>query len=190
MKRVLASLAAMLLVAPSAVAQDAEANAQTKEAPLPLPSVLFDLGGGYAAPPIPLALSMQGYSVGQVLYGDVHFFPLPFRALGFVVRGDATVLSTRRFLGSSAPAIFSATAGPELQTRAGALMFRCSVLGGVRTLGDGVATLVQPRMLANLQADFVFGRASQLPVAGFFAGLDFLPGMGWSIGATVSFAIF
>jgi hypothetical protein len=176
---------AMLVVIP-AHAED-ETQPTKKE---PLPSVLLNVGGGWAGPPVPSAIASQG-TTGQILFADLHLFPVSaVRELGLVMRGDMTVLSTKQFFGSSAPSIFSLLAGPELQTRAGVIVLRGGVLGGMRTWSDGVSSFVDPRVLVTMQTDFVIRQGDFMPVVGFFGGVDVYPGIGWSIGTTVSLAVF
>lgn len=177
---------AMMLVATGARAED---EAQPAKKP-PLPSVFLNIGGGYAGPPMPKALS-NAPATGQILFGDLHVFPFSVRELGFVVRGDVTVMDTHSFFGSDAPAFYSLVGGPEVQTRVDFVVLRGGVLGGMRAWSDGVTTYLDPRVLVTAQMDFVLHRESSFtPVVGFFAGVDVYPGIGWNAGATVSIAVF
>jgi hypothetical protein len=181
---------AMMLVATGARAEDETQPTPAKKELLP--SVFFNMGGGYAGPSVPKAIATPDTNVGQILFGDLHVFPASgFRELGFVVRGEITVLSTKEFFGSSAPAIYSVLGGPELQTRTGILILRGGVLGGMRAWSDGVMTQVDPRVLVTVQTDFVLHKESDFtPVVGFFGGIDVYPGIGWSAGVTVSIGVF
>ena len=84
------------------------------------------------------------------------------RELGFVVRGDITVLSTKDFFGSSAPAIYSFLGGPEMQTHLGR----------------------RPRRRARVE------RRRHAAHRSARRGVDVYPGFGWNAGATVSIAVF
>jgi hypothetical protein len=190
MKWVMGMLAMML------VAMTGEARAEEETQPAakkePLPSVFLNMGGGYAGPSVPSAIATPDNKVGQILFGDLHVFPIStVRELGFVVRGEITVLSTKDFFGSSAPAIYSVLGGPELQTRTGVLILRGGVLAGMRAWSDGVMTYMDPRVLITMQTDFVLHKESEFtPIVGFFGGVDVYPGIGWNAGATISIAVF
>jgi hypothetical protein len=183
------TLSIAMLVATGARAED-EAQPPVKKEQLP--SVFLNMGGGYAGPSVPKAIATPDTNVGQILFGDLHVFPFSaFREIGFVVRGDITVLSTKSFFGSSAPSIYSFLGGPELQTRAGFLILRGGVLGGVRAWSDGVMSFMDPRVVVTMQTDFVMHHESEFtPIVGFFGGIDVYPGIGWNAGATVSIAVF
>ncbi len=192
MKHVVGIGGASLVFFLSSVAAAQDAPQSPEKAREPLPTLFMTTGGGWAGPPIPSMYKAQGYSLGELLYGSVHVFPFRVRELGFVARGDVTMLDSPdgKSPTIAAPWIFSVVGGPEAQTRAGAFMFRGALLGGARFYNAGVATIAEPRVLVHTQVEYALGGGSSATVFGFVAGLDLVPAVGWSAGATMSFAIF
>ncbi len=135
---------------------------------------------------------------GLLYNATAHIFPFTFRGVGFVTSFEGVSLNADQSASatpfgnastnSNGPSIMGFLAGPEGQVRFGSILFRASGLGGMRATSVGDFTAYEWRLAVRSQADYLFGPSGF--TLGVFGGADVYPALGWSVGTSISFAIF
>lgn len=202
----------MILAAPAfAHAQDA-----THQNAIVEPRMSMDMGLGAGGPSFATTTLTYGaykvtgadlglaHSTSFLFSASTHYYPFAIRNIGFLatvemllMNGDGAVHDTPtgpigNGKNDDGPAYYSVLIGPEAQMRFGSVLVRAAVGLGWRDLVYGHYEALDFRLGGRAQVDYLFGGAHNTLglTAGLFGGVDALPGLGWTAGATLSYALF
>ena len=183
----------------------AHAQDATRQNALVAPRMTIDMGFGAGSPSFATTMLSDGaYRVSGASLGlahdtsalfsaSMHTYPFAFRHLGFLATVEMLLMSGPvSGKDGNGPAYYSVMLGPEAQARFGSFVVRAAALVGWRDLSYGRYDALDWRVGGRAQVDYLFGgHPNSLGLTmGVFGGVDALPGLGWTAGATLSYAIF
>lgn len=136
---------------------------------------------------------------GWMMNATAHLYPFSFRGIGFVTTAEFGGFTSNMTTGNSAfgpvdttnNSYWSVLVGPEAQFRLASFFVRAGVLGGGRYAQVGDFSVMEWRIAARGQLDWVAGnekRGSTALTVGLFGGADIVPSLGWSSGLSLSVA--